>query len=237
VQKNPVAGGLIKSRFMRSEASYRSVFSDSFPIEGWVKIVAILKAAERVLQNLPRSYNSFGEKFARSWRGVVGLLFVAKTAGTFAFGNKHLLDISTASISDDLLRECWQFILAQRHGATRPTAQIVKRMCRDFAVAHSIAGLSAILQRAMRTTVQFERQVDLPAIPPNQEFLNQVDALLPKQPWPVGVHREVAEKLDVEVKQVRVAIAYLIHLGKRYDQVDGVLFDKDGNEVRLQLEG
>jgi transcription elongation factor Elf1 len=60
----------------------------------------------------------------------------------------------------------------------------------------------------------------------SEDFIAQVQSLLPAQPWPKNTHKEVAEKLDVPFKKVSKAIAVLIARGVFYDQRDGkVLYD------------
>jgi hypothetical protein len=63
------------------------------------------------------------------------------------------------------------------------------------------------------------------------EFLDQVDALLPPQPWPPGIHVEVAQKLECRAARVTKAIDQLIDARRRYEQINGILFDHNGNEI------
>ena len=54
---------------------------------------------------------------------------------------------------------------------------------------------------------------------------------LPKQPWPIGTHKKIAEKLNMKPWYVSVAISQLIEKEFFYTQIDGVLYDKNGNIV------
>lgn len=56
------------------------------------------------------------------------------------------------------------------------------------------------------------------------DILNAVKEMLPAQPWPQGVHREIADKLDMTSSQVSKYIQVLIRRGDFMDQVDGELF-------------
>jgi hypothetical protein len=91
--KNPVDAAVLRSRFMRGENSYRRVFSDQVPIEVWPKIVGVLKAAEEEMLSSPRKHGYHGERVLRSWRGLVGLLFVSKSIGTFNFKQRDILRV------------------------------------------------------------------------------------------------------------------------------------------------
>jgi hypothetical protein len=56
-----------------------------------------------------------------------------------------------------------------------------------------------------------------------EEVLHAVSSELPAQPWPQGIHRIVAEKLNLSTRDVSRAIKYLIESGVYSDQVDGVV--------------
>jgi hypothetical protein len=78
-----------------------------------------------------------------------------------------------------------------------------------------------------------ERQAaDLPCA--TSRGVDQIDALLPAQPWPYGVHLEVADKLEVTANKVQRAMGQLIKSGRRIKQVDGVLYDGAGNVIALE---
>ena len=68
------------------------------------------------------------------------------------------------------------------------------------------------------------------------DFIEQVAMLLPEQPWEAGVHRDVADKLQVSNTLVSKAIQNLIGQGRVYHQSDGQLFklieasDKGSNQ-------
>ncbi len=68
-----------------------------------------------------------------------------------------------------------------------------------------------------------------PAVTPpreiTEEFLQQVLALLPPQPWDKEVHKQVAKELNETNRMVQKAIKQLIKRGDLYDQVDGRLFE------------
>jgi RNase P subunit RPR2 len=54
-----------------------------------------------------------------------------------------------------------------------------------------------------------------------EEVILQVKAELPQQPWPKGIDKTVAEKLQVPLAVVRKAIQQLIYRGDFMDQYDG----------------
>ena len=55
------------------------------------------------------------------------------------------------------------------------------------------------------------------------ECIEEVAQRLPEQPWPTGIHKQVAEELSVTAGQVSYAIHELIRQGRFRNQVDGKL--------------
>jgi len=65
---------------------------------------------------------------------------------------------------------------------------------------------------------------DVPTTPSVPEsVLTKVAERLPKQPWPTGIHKQVAEELDLTSGEVSAAIQELIRRGQFHHQVDGVV--------------
>lgn len=64
-----------------------------------------------------------------------------------------------------------------------------------------------------------------------EDFLLEVSGLLPPQPWKPRIHVKVADALSAKTDRVSNAIQILIARGVWLQQRDGVVFDKDGNEV------
>jgi len=58
----------------------------------------------------------------------------------------------------------------------------------------------------------------------NLEILFAVREMLPSQPWPEGIHKEIAEKLGISNNTVNKYISELIARGDFMPQVDGQLF-------------
>lgn len=59
-----------------------------------------------------------------------------------------------------------------------------------------------------------------------EELIEQIEKLLPPQPWTKGIHKEVAAQLEVPHYIVQGAITKLIELGKFYPQVNGIVYDR-----------
>jgi hypothetical protein len=58
------------------------------------------------------------------------------------------------------------------------------------------------------------------------ELIIQIEKLLPEQPWPTGIHKEIAVELAIPTYLVSNAITKLIEEGKFLPQVNGVLYER-----------
>jgi transcription elongation factor Elf1/flagellar basal body-associated protein FliL len=64
------------------------------------------------------------------------------------------------------------------------------------------------------------------------ELIEKVRMRLPKQPWPTGVHREIASELGISPTKANRAIYELIKMGEYSPQEYGVVLDPDQCENR-----
>lgn len=233
VLKNTVSAAVLRSRFMRSESKYATVFSDKRPIEVWPIIVSVLKATEEEMLRAYGQHGHYGERFLRSWRGLIGFLFVSRFVGRFDYKIGELLSIKFDENSREMLGECVNFVLSRRGEAVRPSFFIVKEICSEFTKRHSLLGIDAIYGTPFNDSI-LNKGGGSNKISP--EFIEQVNVLLPHQPWPPGIHIEIAGKLDCKPVLVSMAIRRLMEAGRRYEQVDGVVFDREGNVVATGSE-
>jgi AIPR protein len=229
IMKDPATAAVLRSRFMRNETSYERVFSEKSPIEVWPRIVSMLKAAEEAMLDAPRRRGSHGGRFLRTWRGLIALLYASKSIGRFDFMQMDVCKLDVNDIDRLLMRDCLQFVEARRKDVVRPGNSFVRQVCAEFAVHHSLSGIKSV-GRGELTTIVANRSA-IATVTVSAAFVDQVDTLLPPQPWPQGIHLEVARKLDVVPKQVTIAIRQLIDSGRRREQIDGKLFDSAGNAI------
>jgi hypothetical protein len=62
-----------------------------------------------------------------------------------------------------------------------------------------------------------------PAEPLTPEIVERVRSVLPRQPWPKGIHQTVAAQLSLRPGTVQKVIQHLIRTGVFMDQIDGVV--------------
>ena len=219
IMKDPSGAAVLKSRFMRNQASYEQVFSDNTSIEVWPRVVAILKVAEEHMLSARRDQHGQGERLLRTWRGLVGLLVAAKSLGRFDFTVAEFLQIEVSNFDRTLVSGCWEFVNARRRGTFRPSYMFVKDLCQEFARENSLRGVECVGRKKLP---KYHSKGPLPALALTAEFVEQVNSLLPSQPWPQGTHLEMATKLGVEAKMVTAAIELSPNLGDGLGQAAAV---------------
>lgn len=229
MMKQPARAARLKSRFMRNQERYEEVFSEKSPIEMWPRIVLLLKGAEREMLG---ARHGWGERALRSWRGLIALLYASKVIGRFGFSaGEFCKKIDLNNIDYALMNECFRFLEQRRVNSPRqePNAAFCWDVCKEFGTLHSLPGIEALKHDESSWGFREARRND--TAPLTDEFVDQVDTLMPPQPWPKNTHLDVAAKLEVPGYKVQRAITQLIESGRRKKQVNGILYDAVGSSV------
>jgi hypothetical protein len=96
--------------------------------------------------------------------------------------------------------------------------------------AISVCKSCKVTYRIVRTIDGVEIKAIVPAQPIrkkdplSEEVIEQVRLKMPPQPWPTGVHRKIAEQLNLPAPLVTRAISVLIHKGIFKPQIDGIVY-------------
>lgn len=239
IMKLPHKAPTLRSKFMRSPDSYAQVFSEETPIEVWPVIGHILKRVDTVLEELrPRSHGT--EKFLKNWRHVISYILVSEQTGTFNFSPSDLVKIDLSKITNKRIDEIYN--LVKSHAAPKTIAGgwtsahhiliLFSQLSRDL----QIADYAAIEGRMKTFAVNFTPKKKNDFIPLTPEFVQRVKAAVPPQPWKPGQHRKLASELKCTISEYFAAVDILIDEGHFYHQVDGVLYDSDGNVVAFDEE-
>ncbi len=61
----------------------------------------------------------------------------------------------------------------------------------------------------------------------NEELITKIKELLPAQPWPSGIHKEISKELEISNSQVSKAIQILVRRGEVKLQIEGKLYIED----------
>ncbi|MDX6444066.1 MAG: hypothetical protein QOH71_1140 [Blastocatellia bacterium] len=224
--KNPGRATRLKSKFMRTQSGYDAIFSARFPIEIWPVLVDVFKQVDAGLANVsPRPKTR--DKFIRNWRALVALIVMARRLGTFSYKLTQLLEIAQTEIKEEEITEAWDLIaqVTKNPDHTARTHNIVRRCCIEAATRYGLLGAADVGRSDIPS---FAKRLIVDDLPLSSEFMGLVEALLPPQPWKVGIHIEIASKLNCAPRNVSKAIQQLITDGKKNVQRDGVVYDSNG---------
>ena len=230
VLKNPRRATRLRARFMRIQESYDAVFSSNTPIEVWPAIVTIYKQTDAWLVSLSSKRHA-AELFLPTWRPLLSLLAASRVLGTFAYKTRDLTKLTNTQIDHQVYEDCWEVVdyISSSHWPKRhPSFVFVRRVCLEASKRFGLRGVFDVARQDI-ALYHTPSQVDVEKLTP--EFIADVDKLLPAQPWQQAVHIKVADALECKPHLVSIAIQMLIADKRRNIQIDGVVYDDDGNIV------
>ena len=214
ILKLPHRAAQLKSRFLDNQSLCDKVFSESVDICVWPIIASILKLTDVVAEEYRDVVKKSTEKYLRSVRYIVSLVTVARIVGKFSFGSNDLIKMDLTCYSKDIIE------------STMNSRDVTNRYLQKAAEQFSLSDLSAINRRPDIIVAKNYRTYIL-----SGEFLTTVQAELPDQPWPVGIHRTIATKLGCPSGKVSQAISELIENGSANEQINGVVYDHSGKLI------
>ena len=240
VIKSPSKATNLKPRFMRSQESYDTVFSEKTPISIWPKIAIILKLTDITLNELRPLKSHNADSFLAKWRPLVSLITISRLLGKFDFNTVELSRFNTDSYTPHEIELTWEVISSniEPNALTKGALnrRFVQKLCAQYTESLSITGADRVeLENAFpnfsssKLTSREKQHIDV-------DFVNKVNALLPDQPWRKGVHKGVRSELGCTGREYSIAVSWLIEEGLRYRQTNGVLFDLKGREVILDAK-
>jgi AIPR protein len=233
--KNPAKARRLKSKFLRDQRSYESIFSSTLPIGLWPILANIYKQVDTGLEAV--SPRKRGQRFMSNWRPLVALLLVAKRLKTFAYSNEQLLGLADVEFPPEEIAEVLEFcrptVKSQEEWMKKVRPHFLNASCKAAAERYGIEKPEVVGKRDIPQELQSVAEApDLELL--DDGFVRAVDAHLPDQPWQPGAHHEVAKKLRCKPAEVSKAIQQLIAQKKRYAQRDGVLYDFNGEILNEQ---
>lgn len=233
ILRNPHQATRIKMKVMRVQESYESIFSEQFPIEIWLILVNVYKSVDLALLEMVSAIPHRRERFTSTWRPLVSLITVARQLKTFSFGLQDLIKIKDKGVfKSSEIKEIFALITnidPEYNNRKRMKPTQFKKFCIEIANHDGLSGVEKVGVQNLKISYGIN-------IHHTEEYLDQVNKLLPAQPWKQGVHIEIARKLDCEPKMVSAAISQLMREGKKNMQRDGVVFDADGKIIAIDVE-
>ncbi len=231
VQKSPSTATTLRTKFMRSDEAYERVFSAETPLLVWPSVVKILRRTDEVLERLRPLGKPTNARFLKTWRQITAFVATARVLGTFAFNEAQLAAINHEAFTDELFDTSWAIISSHvgdnLKGRYANRKSHVVAICQDVAEKFSINAVQAVEANPVFAVSAKARR------PLTSKFIAKVNAKLPEQPWPPGVHKQVAKTLRCSPQDVYEATQQLIDQGKRYHQKDGVVYALDGTVLMI----
>jgi hypothetical protein len=247
IHKNPSRAASLRSKFMRSDESYGSVFSLNVPIEIWPRIAYILKNTDAVLESMRPRRSKATEGLLKKWRQLTSLIATSRAMGTYLFSAGDLARFNIENISEQMIRESWLFV-SQRaeefdHFNPWSVNRFVVAVCKEGSEKWGIEGYRRVgpqNQKPKKDKAKSNEQVRKDKKPKSMdvtmEFALEVDKLLPPQPWKPGIENEVIKSLGCTRAEYFGATKLLINEGIRHYQKNGVVYDSEGNVVCFDAE-
>jgi hypothetical protein len=231
--RSPSKAAALKQKTIREPVVYSRIYSETFHIGVWPKLVSVLKEVDIELEKIRHAAaHRGGERFLRTWRHLVALIVVARIFGRYAFSPEAFADLDLSVLSSQPIRDVWRVIRRQpgsgkMSGKKVLKARFVKQTCEDAAAEFGIGDVESVETGfASGDSRRWVGRV-------SDEFIKSVDSMLPTQPWKPGMHRDVATLLSCSQAKVLAAIEELIARGRRNRQKDGVVFDGAGNVIAI----
>lgn len=232
VGKNIKEAIKLKQKFMQDKISYKLIYENT-PIEIWPKIARILRKADLCIIEKRASQNLTAyEGYLKTVRYMVALVTLSRHFGKFDYNYKDLNRLTMEQIEQLEFVEVFDFINEKNPRYDKKswkTDAFIDKFIEDSADKYNIANPNAVIKGKKRYVNRF---VVRPKYKLDKEKVALIKKELPLQPWPKGTCQQVAERLGLKRSEVSYIISHLIQNGDFYTQINGVLFDNEGNIVK-----
>lgn len=235
--KNPVKSSKLRQKQLRTPEAYQTVYSEAFPLNVWPVIASLVRTAENTIVRSHKARRSAQGQQLSAWRGLLAYVAVARVNGTFSFNHQNVVTIDQTKITDVFMNECWALI-SRAVGNPRSTKVSELQMMKIASAMVSLWGVQGVPmdgKRDLPTPSSAAGSTIQPSRIESEEFLKSVSDALPPQPWKPKVHVQVAEAMGVKPYRVTKAIQTLIARGVWLQQIDGVVFSRDWEEVARDM--
>lgn len=236
VFKNPYKAYRLKSKFMQSEKQYSKVFSDKFPLLMWPIITrTYLCARDYVL--ITKAGRDDSVKLMTRLVPVLCLCVLAKRFCNFRYSISDLLSLEKSFPSFADFKEILDSvppimfdgkIKINRSSYRRVAESFVSKVASKFNIPHVVN-----VGKWQPASDETAARIIVHADQPSAELIEEVNRLLPEQPWPRGIDETVARALKVRRSLVSAAINVLISQGRWMIQRDGIIYNEAGNAITV----
>lgn len=236
ILKVPEKAANFKQRYFKDEIKYNLIYNSGDSLLVWPKIAFILKKTDSALSSyFSRELNLNTSKLLKRARMLTAFLSVSKVLGSFNFSSNDLLKLNNTNFTDENIMEMCQFINARYVRAKLIHRNYVLSLLKEAGLQYGIKDYESIEKRR-NIFITGAETLPKKEIIISDELLDKIDKHLPKQPWPIAIHCEVAKELSLSKDIVRAAIRQLIRSGKRYYQHHGIVYDKNSQIVCYDMQ-
>ena len=230
IYKNPYRASLLKQKFMRDNNKYEKIFSEKTDLRIWVSIAGLIKKTDEILIRIkPRVLIGKSTiKFLKNYRHVILFLTISRLMGTFAFGEKQLIDFDSSLLTEMEIEKTLIDIqeVSEKSFTYKLPHSFYSSCYRHAEKKYKIKGIRAIQKKNQEFSNDAFFNYSI-----SEEFVEKVLVTLPAQPWSKNIHQNVADELGVKTIAVSNAISYLIYTGRVNAQIFGYVFDNEGNII------
>lgn len=231
--KNPLRSSKLRQKHIRSPEAYSAAYSEHFPLNAWPVVATLVRAAENAITRAHRARRVAQGQHLAAWRGVLAFAAAVRAIGTFSYKHQELATLNIGLLTDAFMDECWSAVVTAIGGAgsTKLSAQQLMKIASALQANWGVTGAPADGRRELSPTAAPQQIPNKPPRNEDEAFLSDVMRLVPPQPWKPGVHTAVATELGVKPQRVSNALQILIARGTYMTQRDGIVYDREGNEV------
>ena len=222
---------------MRNPKQYEKVFSSHDDLSIWPRIASILRISDTQLEKMRISERISIENYLKSTRYIVSLITVARLLGTFSYSVPELAKLSIQRYTEDEVKLTWEdmqnFLPHTWNKANWRKKEFVTELVSQLAILYSLSGVDTVVKRndTMFNGSNFHKYYDI-----TDSFLDEVRKRLPTQPWPVGIHKVVAQDLNTPNRKILQAIDVLVNRRIVRKQRNGIVYDDEGTIIAIDPE-
>lgn len=200
-----------------------------------------MKATDSAIEKY-RPIDSVGnERFLKKWRQITSLITVSRLLGKYDFSSNDLAKFDLDAYTHEEIDITWKFISKIRPndltGRKVKNKRYFTDLCIEAAEEFSIDNADRIERGDFSANGPArKKEYQKGEIVVDMDFALNVNDLLPEQPWKPGVHKNIINKLNCSNKEYFRAVQILIEEGYRNRQLNGVVYDPDGNVITFDPE-
>jgi len=235
IEKQIIRGITLKQKFMRNQEEYNKVFSND-NLELWVNIAKIQRNIDcKLMEMWRKNQMKLSDGLLKSLRHVVSFFSVSIYFKNYFYTSTQFKKLKMDEIDSFNYEEVINFIVSKQiaNPANKDwkSKEFIIKLLKACSDEYSVANCEAFVKifNPQKKSKPFVMSISKSPIIVTREVLMEVEKHAPKQPWDKGMSYELAQQLNIDYPIVKKAISILINKGVFKQQINGVLYNKDGS--------